>query len=59
VGRMALAELLDYRYLEGKTSILLATLETQEELRQAIDADILDRVEESGGVIRCDWGSYR
>lgn len=57
--RMALAELLDYRYREGKTTILLATLETPEELRQAIDADILDRVKESGGVIRCEWESYR
>lgn len=57
--RMALAELLDYRYREGKTTILLATLETQEELRQALDADILDRVKESGGIIKCDWQSYR
>ncbi len=57
--RMALAELLDYRYRENRTTVLIATLETQEELRTAIDADILDRVKESGGVIHCSWPSYR
>lgn len=57
--RMALAELLDYRYREGKTSVLLATLESEDELRQTFDADILDRVKESGGVVNCNWKSYR
>lgn len=57
--RMALAELLDYRYREGKTTILIATVETKEELKQSLDADILDRVNESGGTINCNWESYR
>jgi len=57
--RMALAEVLDYRYRMGLTTILIATLETEAELKNALDADILDRVKESGGIVKCDWPSYR
>ena len=57
--RMALAEVLDHRYRDGLTTILIATLDTEEELRGALDPDILDRVKEDGGIVKCTWGSYR
>jgi DNA replication protein DnaC len=57
--RMALAEVLDYRYRQSLTTILIATLETEAELKSALDADILDRIKESGGIVKCDWPSYR
>lgn len=57
--RMALAELLDARYRNGSATVLVATLTTKDELIKAFDPDILARVGETGGLVHCDWPSYR
>jgi DNA replication protein DnaC len=57
--RMALADLLDYRYREQLLTVLIVTLPTIEEVAEVIDADIWERVKESGGLVACNWESYR
>jgi len=57
--RLALADLLDYRYRENKTTILILTATTPEEVAGCFDSDILSRVKETGGLVACNWKSYR
>lgn len=57
--RMALADLLDYRYRERLATVLILTVATDAEVAQCFDADIIDRVREAGGLVHCNWDSYR
>ena len=63
-GAMSLADgdrlcsLLDRRYRAMKTSVLLTNLEP-EALLENLGEMVMSRVNECGGVIACDWPSFR
>ena len=57
--KMALADLLDYRYHESKMTVLIVTVPTQADMEACFDADIVSRVGEAGGCVECNWDSYR
>lgn len=53
-----LTHLLNRRYNDEKDTLLLGNI-TVEEFRKAMGASIVDRLNETGGLITCDWPSYR
>lgn len=53
-----LVRLIDHRYQAMKATVMIANL-APEDVRQRIDASIVSRVNECGGVILCKWPSYR
>ncbi len=53
-----LTNILDHRYDARLSTILICNL-TRSEVLERIPASILSRAEEVGGLIHCDWPSYR
>ncbi|MBS0187935.1 MAG: ATP-binding protein [Planctomycetes bacterium] len=51
-------ELLDRRYRNLKTTVLLSNL-SPEALEARLDPSVLSRISETGGIIVCDWASFR
>lgn len=54
----ALSALIDARY-DARLATLLILNRREEELEAALSRGILDRANETGGVVACDWESYR
>jgi DNA replication protein DnaC len=53
-----LTRLIDQRYLDLKDTILISN-ETPEEFSAAIGTSASERLRETGGVVRFEWGSFR
>jgi len=53
-----LINLLDHRYDDMKATVLIANIAVQK-LEEAINKSIIDRANQTGGVIECNWPSYR
>jgi len=53
-----LINLIDHRYDDMKATILIGNM-TKAEAEQQLGPSIWSRMAECGGVINCDWGSYR
>jgi DNA replication protein DnaC len=53
-----LTHILNRRYNDEKDTLLLGNI-THEEFRKAMGASIVSRLNETGGLITCDWPSYR
>jgi len=53
-----LTNILDHRYDNGLATVLICN-SPAEKLHDHIDASILDRAAETGGIKPCEWVSYR
>lgn len=53
-----LTHIIDVRYAEMRDTILVSN-ETPEGFKRAIGSSIYSRLTETGGVVVCDWPSYR
>jgi DNA replication protein DnaC len=53
-----LTNIIDHRYDSMLATILISNA-TPETIRDHIPASILDRATETGGLVHCDWESYR
>ena len=56
-GRI-LSHIVDKRY-DAMLDTLLVSNETVEALTRQHGASIVDRIKETGGIVKCDWGSFR
>jgi DNA replication protein DnaC len=56
---LILMRLIDRRYDEKKTTVLISNHLTKSEFIATIDARIADRMHDGGGFILCDWASLR
>jgi DNA replication protein DnaC len=54
-----LFRLVDMRYDAGGTTVIISNHNSADEVSQAIDARMADRMCDGGGVIVCDWASLR
>jgi DNA replication protein DnaC len=57
-GDRSMRELLDRRYRNLKSTILLSNL-SAEALGKKLDPSVLSRIQETGGIVVCDWPSFR
>ena len=53
-----LINILDHRYDNMLVTVLIANM-TEEQVRLEINPSILSRAEETGGLVKCNWPSYR
>lgn len=53
-----LINILDHRYDSMLATVIIANM-TEVEVRQQINPSIVSRAEETGGLVVCDWPSYR
>lgn len=53
-----LVNMIDHRYDSMLVTVLIANL-SEAQAREQINPSILSRAEETGGLVRCDWPSYR
>jgi DNA replication protein DnaC len=53
-----LTNIIDHRYDSMRATVLIANM-TAAQAQAQIHPSILSRAEETGGVVRCDWASYR
>ncbi|MEE9602564.1 MAG: ATP-binding protein [Thermoguttaceae bacterium] len=53
-----LNHIIDFRYGEMRDTLLIANL-TPEALQESIGESIADRLRETGGIMVCDWPSFR
>jgi DNA replication protein DnaC len=53
-----LINILDHRYDDRKTTVLIANF-GKEQLKAEINPSIQSRAVETGGMVHCDWPSYR
>lgn len=53
-----LINLIDHRYDDMKATVLIANVKAGEET-SIVNSSIIDRANQTGGVIVCDWPSYR
>lgn len=53
-----LVHIFDMRYDAMKDTILIANL-TETEFKESVGSSITDRLREIGGVVKCDWDSFR
>lgn len=53
-----LINILDHRYDAMLATVLIANM-SREEVAQLINPSIVSRAEETGGLVLCDWASYR
>ncbi len=56
--KYTLTNIVDSRYMDLWDTIIIANL-TPRSLRESLGASIVDRMRETGGIIECDWGSFR
>jgi DNA replication protein DnaC len=57
-GDRSMRELLDRRYRNLRSTILLSNLDTAA-LSKKLDPSVLSRIQETGGFVVCDWKSFR
>jgi Cdc6-like AAA superfamily ATPase len=53
-----LTHILNHRYNDEKDTLLIGNIKA-EEFNKAMGASIVSRLNETGGLITCDWPSYR
>lgn len=53
-----LTAVIDSRYQDGRPTILIANL-TTDQLAKSISDSVISRIQESGGIVPCNWPSYR
>lgn len=53
-----LINILDHRYDNMLATVLIANM-SEAQVREQINPSIISRAEETGGLVRCDWPSYR
>jgi DNA replication protein DnaC len=53
-----LTHLIDRRYNDEKDTLLIGNL-TPDQFAQHVGASILSRLNETGGIVQCDWESFR
>lgn len=53
-----LFQVIDKRYNAGTAVIIIAN-QTRDEFEQSMDGSILSRMNETGGIIECNWASFR
>lgn len=53
-----LVNMLDHRYDDMLATVLIANM-SREKVRSEINPSVLSRAEETGGLVVCDWESYR
>lgn len=53
-----LADIIDLRYSSGLDTLLMSN-QTREDFQEKINPSILSRLNEHGGVIPCEWESFR
>lgn len=53
-----LFHLLDCRYLDEKDTIIISN-QPEPEFREMLGPSLSDRMKETGGIITCDWESFR
>jgi DNA replication protein DnaC len=53
-----LTNIIDHRYAENLPTVLISNLPNAQ-LQASLGPSIIDRAAETGGVVTCDWGSYR
>lgn len=53
-----LTHLIDKRYSDMKDTLLLSNL-TEEEFKKSVGPSIVSRLVETGGIIECNWTSFR
>ena len=53
-----LNELLNQRYADMKDTLLIAN-QSPEEFSKSLGTSIISRIQETGGLIECNWPSYR
>ena len=56
--RRLFVNIIDHRYDAMKPTILIANL-SEKEAEQSLGRSIWSRAQETGGVVLCDWSSYR
>ena len=56
--KYTLTSIVDQRYGDETDTIIIANL-TAGQLKEALGASIVDRMRETGGIIECDWTSFR
>lgn len=54
-----LLRLLDKRYAEQRTTLIISNHDDSVEFARSIDARLIDRLRDGGGFIPCTWGSLR
>jgi DNA replication protein DnaC len=57
-GDRSMRELLDRRYRNLRSTILLSNLDAKA-LTKKLDPSVLSRIQETGGIVVCDWPSFR
>lgn len=51
--------ILDHRYDSCLPTIIIGNWQTPEQIRESLGASIADRITETGGLVWCNWESYR
>jgi len=54
-----LTAIVDARYGAGRPTLLIGNYRTREEFESSVSPSIIDRLNEGGGAIRCNWPSFR
>lgn len=54
-----LTHLIDTRYRDARPTLLIGNFETQADFEESLSDSIVSRMAETGGLIRCDWPSFR
>lgn len=54
-----LRNILDHRYDACLPTIIIGNWQNAEQIRESMGASISDRITETGGLVWCNWGSYR
>lgn len=53
-----LTALIDYRYSQKRDTVLISNLK-RAEFEKSMGASVISRMVEAGGIIECDWPSFR
>jgi DNA replication protein DnaC len=56
--KRSIVNIIDHRYDQMKATVIVTNTE-EKDLAKSLGASIVSRCRESGGVIVCDWPSYR
>ncbi|TXH18305.1 MAG: hypothetical protein E6R03_02440 [Hyphomicrobiaceae bacterium] len=51
--------IIDARYAQDRATLLLGNFASTSELVAALDSSVISRMQECGGIIQCDWPSFR
>lgn len=57
-GRTRVIELIDRRY-RANLGVMIVTNQTEDAMYEALGTQVMQRVAESGGIVRCNWSAIR